>query len=58
LAGADRDLEFVSGHKLGHYSTRQTPENMMGRLLDDDDLRKLQRMLLKKSARTSAPVGG
>jgi hypothetical protein len=48
LAGADRDLEFVSGHKLDQDSTRQIPENMMGRLLDDGDLRKLHRMLIKK----------
>jgi hypothetical protein len=48
LAGADRDLEFVSGHKLDQDSTRQIPENMMGRLLDDGDLRKLHQMLTKK----------
>jgi hypothetical protein len=40
LAGADRELEFVSGHKLDQESAGQVPENMMGRLLDDGDLRK------------------
>jgi hypothetical protein len=48
LAGADRDLEFVSGHKLDQDSTPQIPQNMMGRLLDDGDLRKLHRMIIKK----------
>jgi hypothetical protein len=48
VAGADRDLEFVSGHKLDPISAAQIPTNMIGRLLDDGDLRKLQRMLLKK----------
>jgi hypothetical protein len=41
LAGADRDLEFVSGHKLDQDSARQIPASMIGRLLDDGDLRKL-----------------
>jgi hypothetical protein len=41
LVSADRDLEFVSGHKLDLDSPWQIPENMMGRLLDDGDLRKL-----------------
>jgi hypothetical protein len=42
----------------------QIPENMMGRLLDDGDLRKLQRMLIEKKPpvpsvrrRTTAKVG-
>jgi hypothetical protein len=29
LAGADRELEFVFGHKLDKDSTRQIPKNMM-----------------------------
>src|ERR1700747_2784982 len=48
LSGADRGLEFVSGHQLDPISAAQVPANMIGRFLDDGDLRKLQRMLLKK----------
>jgi hypothetical protein len=48
LAGADRDLEFVSGQKLDQENARQIPESMIGRLLDDGDLRKLHRTLVKK----------
>ena len=48
LAGADRGLEFVSGHKLDEESAGRIPAKMLGRLLDDDDLRKLQRILLRK----------
>jgi hypothetical protein len=33
LAGADRDLEFVSGHKLDSESAGQIPANMIGQLL-------------------------
>jgi hypothetical protein len=46
--GFDRGLAFVSGHRLDEESASQIPVNMIGRLLDDDDLRKLQGMLLKK----------
>jgi hypothetical protein len=48
LAGADRGLEFVSGHQLDPISAAQIPANTIGRFLDHGDLRKLQRMLLKK----------
>jgi hypothetical protein len=48
LAGDDRELEFVSGHELDPASADQIPANMIGRLLDDGDLRKLHRMLFKK----------
>jgi hypothetical protein len=47
LAGADRELEFVSGHRLDQESAGQIPANMIGRFLDDDDLRKLHRMVVK-----------
>jgi hypothetical protein len=50
-ADADRGLEFVSGHKLDPISAPQIPANMIGRLLDDGDLRKLHRMLIKKKKR-------
>jgi hypothetical protein len=48
LAGADRELEFGSGHQLDPLSAELIPANMIGRFLDDGDLRKLHRMLLKK----------
>jgi hypothetical protein len=48
LAGADRGLEFVSGHRLDQESSGHIPANMTGRLLDDGDLQKLHRMLIKK----------
>jgi hypothetical protein len=44
--GFDRGLE--SGHQLDLASADQIPANIMDRLLDDGDLRKLHRMLLKK----------
>ena len=44
----DRGLAFVSGHQLDLESASQIPRNMMGRLLDNGALRKLQGMLLKK----------
>jgi hypothetical protein len=48
LAGADRGLEFICGHQLDPVSAEQIPANMLGRLLDDGDLWKLHRALLKK----------
>jgi hypothetical protein len=48
LAGADGELEFASGHQLDPESAGQIPTNMIGRFLDDGDLRKLHRMLIKK----------
>jgi hypothetical protein len=48
LAGLDDGLNFASGHMLDQASARQVPEAMIGRLLDDGDLRRLQRMLTKK----------
>jgi hypothetical protein len=48
LSGADRGLEFASGQQLDSDSAGQIPANMIGRFLDDDDLRKLHRMLIKK----------
>jgi hypothetical protein len=47
-AGADRGLEFASGHRFDEESADQIPANMIGRLLDDSDLRKLHGMLVKK----------
>jgi hypothetical protein len=48
LAGADRELEFASGHQLDPLSAEQIPANMIGRFLDDGDLPKLHWMLMKK----------
>ena len=48
LTGADRELEFASGHQLDLESARQVPANMLGRRLNRSDLRKLHQMLLKK----------
>jgi hypothetical protein len=44
----DSGLEFLSGHQLDRESAGQVPANMIGRLLDDGDLRKLHQMLIKK----------
>jgi hypothetical protein len=48
LAGADRGLEFASGHQLDPVSAELIPPNMIGRFLGDGDFRKLHRMLIKK----------
>jgi hypothetical protein len=48
LAGADRGVEFASGQQLDPVSAEQIPENMIGRFLDDGDLRELNQMLIKK----------
>jgi hypothetical protein len=56
LAGADRQLEFASGHQLDPLSAELIPANMIGKFLDDGDLRKLHRMLIrKKPPAPSAP---
>jgi hypothetical protein len=47
LAGADRGLEFVSAHRLDE-SAGQIPANMIGRFLDEGDLWKVHRMLIRK----------
>jgi hypothetical protein len=62
LAGADRRLEFASGHQLDPESAGQIPVNMIGRFLDDGDLLKLHRMVIKKkppasSVRRRSPAG-
>jgi hypothetical protein len=48
VSGLDDGLEFASGHELDAESAQQIQEAMIGRLLDDGDLRKLERMVLKK----------
>jgi hypothetical protein len=46
--GFYRGLDFEAGHQLDPEGLGRIPANIMGRLLDDGDLRKLHRMLLKK----------
>jgi hypothetical protein len=41
-------LIAVSGHQLDRESAGQIPANMIGRFLDDCDLQRLHRMLIKK----------
>jgi|ERR1700730_3231003 len=48
LAGLDRELEFDSGLELDETNSRQIPKEMIGRLLDDRDLRRLQRSISPK----------
>ena len=48
LAGLDRELEFDSGLELDETSSRQMPKEMIGWLLDDRDLRRLQRSISPK----------
>jgi hypothetical protein len=50
LAGADTGLPFVSGNALDDDSAGQVPVELLGHLLDPDDVRKLERMLLKKKS--------
>jgi hypothetical protein len=49
--GLNHRLEFESGQELDQESALKVPTDMLGRLLDDRELRKLSRMLLgaKKS---------
>lgn len=46
--GFDDGLEFVSGYKIDAASLEQIPASMIDRLLDQDDLRRLDRMRLRK----------
>jgi hypothetical protein len=46
--GLNDRLVFASGHELDDASAHEIPENMIGRLLDEGDLRMLQRLLIKK----------
>jgi hypothetical protein len=46
--GLDEGLDFVSGHELDRESVSQIPQSMIGPLLDDRDLLRLQRLLLSK----------
>jgi hypothetical protein len=46
--GLNDGLNFVSGRELDDASAHQIPENMIGRLLDDRDIRRLQQALMPK----------
>jgi len=46
--GLNDRLTFASGHEIDAESARQVPESMIGRLLDDRDLRRLQQALMPK----------
>ena len=46
--GLNDGLVFASGHELDPESARQVPEDMIGRLLDGRDLRRLQQALMPK----------
>jgi hypothetical protein len=44
--GLNDRLEFASGDELDQETALKVPTDMLGRLLDDGELRKLSRMLL------------
>jgi hypothetical protein len=46
--GLNDGLALVSGHELDAETARQVPKGMIGRLLDDRDLRRLQHVLMPK----------
>ena len=48
MSGADRGLNFAGAHELDAKSARQVPADMIGRLLDDGDIRKLQQAIAPK----------
>ena len=48
VSGADRGLDFAGAHELDAKSGRQIPAAMIGRLLVDGDIRKLQQAITPK----------
>jgi hypothetical protein len=48
VSGADRGLDFAGAHELDAKSARQVPADMIGRLLDDGDIHKLQQAITPK----------
>ncbi len=48
VSGADRGLNFAGSHELDAKSERQVPADLIGRLLDDGDIRKLQQAIMPK----------
>jgi hypothetical protein len=53
--GLNDRLEFASGHELDEENALKVPMDMLGRLLDDGELRRLSRILRgpKKPAASS-----
>jgi hypothetical protein len=54
--GLNDRLVFASGFELDAETVRQVPESMIGRLLDEGDLHRLQQALMPKKPRR-APLG-
>jgi hypothetical protein len=48
LSGADRGLDFAGSHEIDKASARQIPADMIGRFLDDGDLRELLEAITSK----------
>jgi hypothetical protein len=48
VTGLDQGLDIAVGHELDEESARQIPDDMIGRLLDDGDLRRLERIITRK----------
>jgi hypothetical protein len=48
--GLNDQLKFASGHELDEATAHEIPENMIGRLLDDRDLRRLQHFLMPRKS--------
>jgi hypothetical protein len=57
VSGADRGLNFAGAHELDAKSARQVPADMIGRLLDYGDIRRLQRAIAPEKP-AAAPVRG
>src|SRR5713101_2534578 len=54
VSGADRGFNFAGAHELDAKSARQVPADMIGRLLVDGDIRKLQQAI--KPKKPAAPI--
>src|SRR6266566_6209957 len=48
VSGADRGLDFAGSRELDAKSARHVPADLIGRLLDDGDIRKLQQAIMPK----------
>jgi hypothetical protein len=48
LSGADRGLDFADAVEFDEASARKIPADMIGRFLDDDDLRELLEAITSK----------
>ena len=48
VSGADQGLSFAGAHEIDAKSARQVPADMIGRLLDDGDIRRLQQAIAPK----------